>query len=839
MTKRTIVNKGFLALHGAELIDNGYNVVPIQVGKKAPGFDGWQKARSTKPQLEQWVEGGHKWAGVGILTKHTPAIDIDVYDEDVVDKIEDWIRFNIGDAPVRIGQAPKRLMVFQTDEPFRKMRSTVYEDEWGDKHLIEVLGDGQQFVAYHIHPDTNRPYEWPNDDNPVNTKANDLTSLSSEQIDDLIAYFDELALAEGWVPVKKARQRHKQLDHDNPFAEDTAPVDINDDELRARLLLVPNPDDYDTWVQVGMALYHQYDGDEVGQKLWHEWAETADNYDADALDRRWDDFKIDGKQRAPVTARFILKLSKEAVERTTAELVMGLRDAFMQAKDLIEWDKAREQVQKAEIDGLARSSLAHVARDRREAISGTKVSLVEIKKAIAYRPPGREKVPGWCQPWVYDTSDDRFFCTDSKIHTTQQGFNAMFDREALTKKDILDGRTSPSASASQLALNRYRIPTVVGRRYEPGRDPIFHSPDGVFANTYPEHEIPELPEKVLPRDKRNIDRVKRHIAHLIADEGEQRMLLDWLSWVVQNPGQHTNYGVVLQGVQGDGKSFFGMLMRAVMGVSNVRMVNAKILESDFSDWAIGQCVTCIEEIRLIKRNRYEVINTIKPFVTNDYIEVHPKGKAPYNAKNTTNYLLFTNYKDALPIDDNDRRYLVLFSKWQTKERISRFKLENPDYYERLYRTFEESAPALRQWLLEHEQSDEFQPRGDAPVTSARGFMVRQSQPEFIQNLEDLIADKVSFDINYEVLNTTALADIMVSKGMDFPSTKGISSMLQRHDWEFLGRIRVAPYKEKVRLYSKDATAFMSQSDRGWDIDTKKVRDRMAELRKEFEDDDEL
>lgn len=836
MTKDAARDGGYLAEHGAALIDNGYNIIPIQVGKKAPGFDGWQKARSTKPQLEDWLKNGHRWSGVGILTRHTPAIDIDVLDEDVADKIEEWVRFNIGDTPVRVGRAPKRLMMFRTDEPFRKMRSSVYRDQFGDKHQIEILCDGQQFVAYHKHPDTGKPYKWPNEDeNPLNVRAPDLDTLNADQVGELFAYFDELAEKEGWVVEKSARQQAKQLDADNPFLEDSAPVDITDNELRARLLLVPNPDDYDTWLHVGFALYHQYDGDELGRQFWHEWAETADNYDGDALDRRWDGFKVEGKRKAPITARYILRLSKEAVESTAQALTIELRDAFLSAKDLPDWEKARAKAREAEIDGLARASLAHVAKERREAITGSKLSLVEIKKAIAYSPKKTEKTPQWARPWVYDTSDDRFFNTNIKIATTQQGFNAMYDREALTKKDVLDGRSSPSSTASSLALNLYKIPTVAGRRYEPGRDPIFHAPDGVFVNTYPEHEIPVVPEKVLPRDKRNIERVKQHIAHLLADEHEQRMFLDWLSWVVQNPGSHANYAVLLQGVEGDGKSFFGQLLRGVMGVSNVRMVNAHILESPFSDWAVGQCVACIEEVRLIKHDKYEVINRIKPFITNDFIEIHPKGKAPYNARNTTSYLLFTNYKDALPLDDNSRRYLILFSQWQTKERIDAFMDEHPDYYERLYNSIDESAPALRQWLLEHEQDGGFNPRGNAPVTAARKFMVKQAQPEFIQQLNELIEENRVAEVSRALLDVTSLSDQMVARGLDFPAPKAMTAMLQRAGWEQLGRLKISG--EIRRMWSKNPDAFMVDGVDGPYLDTTRVRKHLQQRAQEVEDDE--
>lgn len=852
--QHTPMNSGPLACLGAKLIDNGYSIVPIAVGKKAPGFDNWSKARSSKPQLEEWIESGHRRSGVGVLTKHSPAVDLDIRDTTIALEAEAKAREIFGDAPLRIGQAPKRLLVYRTDSPFRKMRSNRYIDEWGDLHQIEILCDGQQFVAYHTHPDTGRPYLWPEEEidedgetikagGPLTIPAIDLPSITVEQCKQLIDWFEERAKQESdWEVVKKRRDSELgEIDVDDPFIEDTHAVDISEDELRNRLMMVPNPDDYDTWVMIGMALYHQFDGEENGLDLWNEWSETADNYDRDALERRWNDFGIDGKKRAPLTARYILRLSKEALSENAAALSMKLRDLFLNAKTLAEWNKARDTTREAEIDGMTRSTLASLAKDRLDAINGGhKTPLSEVKKAIAYLPAKGEKSPGWVDPWVYDTSDDRFFATDKKISASVQGFNAMYDRKAMTRKDILDGKSGPTSSASALALNLYKIHTVNGRRYEPGKDAIFYAADGVFANTYPEHEIPALPDKLLPRDVRAIRRVKDHVRHLLLNHTERRLFVDWLSWVVQNPGKHVNWSILLQGVEGDGKSFFGFLLRAVMGISNVQMLNAHILESPFTDWVVGQCVTCIEEVRLIKnQNKYELLNRIKPFITNNVIEVHPKGKPTYDAINTTSYLLFSNYRDALPIDDDGRRYCVLFSQWQRKDRLQAFLNDNPDYYEELYRTIETSAPALRQWLLEHEQLPSFKPFGNAPDTDARKFMIRQAQPEFIQNLNDIISEGDEALISNDLLDAVRLEEVMMMRSMDVPGNKAIGAMLSRNRFETLGKVRVGDMTRTY--YSREPENFQYRAESTGEIviDTVKVRKFVLNAMKNMEETDEL
>lgn len=849
-------NSGPLAYLGSRLIDNGYSIVPIAVGKKAPGFDNWSKSRSSKPQLAEWIESGHRNSGVGILTKHTPAVDLDIRDEKIALEAEMKAREIFGDAPLRIGMPPKRLMVFRTETPFRKMRSNKYEDEWGELHQIEILCDGQQFVAYHTHPDTGRPYLWPQEKydlktgetlaegGPLTINANDLIDITVEQCQALIDWFEERAKEESdWKVVKKRRDGGlADIDIDNPFLEDTNAIDIAEEELRSRLMMVPNPEDYDTWVQVGMALHHQFDGDDTGLELWKEWSETADNYDCDALERRWSDFAIDGKKRAPITARYILRLSKEAAAETTAALAIKLRDNFASAKSLADWNKARDAAREAEIDGLTRSALATLAKDRLDIINGSKTPLSEVKKAIAYQPAKGEKSPGWVETWVYDTTDDRFFDTARKISTSQQGFNAMYDRKAITKKDILDGKSSPSNTASALALNAYKITVVNGRRYEPGKDRIFYAADGIFANTYPEHEIPELPESLLPRDKAAIKRVKNHVRHLLTNPVERRLLVDWLSWIVQNPGKHVNWAILLQGVEGDGKSFFGFLMRAVMGVSNVQMLNAHILESPFTDWVVGQCLTCIEEVRLIKsQNKYELLNRIKPFITNKVIEVHPKGKATYDAINTTSYLLFSNYRDALPLDDDGRRYCVLFSQWQRKDKLDAFKAENPDYYEELYATIETSAPALRKWLLEHEQADTFRPFGDAPTTEAKNYMIRQSRPEFIQNLFDIIDEGSEPLISNEIIDGVRLVEVMMDRGFDTLGNKALGLMMPRYRFESLGRVRVG--SDFRTYYTRDPEFFQVRVGDGdaveVRVDVSKVRKFVEDRKSATEGDDDL
>lgn len=829
---------GYLERHGEKLIANGYNIIPIEAGMKGPVDDDWQKTVSTPKLLDKWLESGRGNHGIGILTKYAPGVDIDVSDEDFALELQAKAIDLWGPAPIRVGNAPKRLMVYRTRTPFPKITSRTYIDEWGDRCRIEILGDGQQFVAYHIHKDTKRPYQWITPEQPTTVEASDLPSFDQGKVHELIELFEEGAQARGWKEAQGSILRRQasagQIDRNDPFAADTHPIDMSQPDLQRRLMMVPGNDDYDVWFQIGMCLYHQYDGADIGREMWHEWSESANNYDREALDRKWKTFDIEDKQRSPLTARLILKLAKEAAETNALKTAADLRDRFAQAKDRAEWNEAAKDARSAEIDHLTRAGLAEVARDRLQVLSGAKVPLAEVKKTIAFEINTKD-TPKWCRNWVYDSTDDRFYHTEAKYAVTVQGFNAINDRHSMTKKDILEGKPAQS-SAANLALNVYKIPTVNGRMYAPGRDSIFIYNEATMVNTYPDNQVPKL-EAIRPMDKANIKRIKQHIRHLIEDPKERRMLLDWIAFVVQNPGKRVNYAPLLQGVQGDGKSFFAFLLAAVMGLPNVRMGNAHILEGAFTGWAQGQCVMAIEEIRLIGHNRYDVLNRVKPFITNPVIEIHPKGRDPYNVENTTNYLLFTNYRDAMPLSQNERRFLVIFSRWQSSDQLRAFKDENPDYYVDLYAALDDSAPALRQWLLQHEMDESFNPKGDAPHTEAFMHMVNAAMPPDAKGIMEVIESGDYPDVSNELLNITLLQGLEMTLDIEIPKGKALEKALEILGFWSLGRIKIDGVRQ--RFYSKTPEKFQSMFEDSMGPDASKVRKWLNEHNVVSEEDEDF
>ncbi|GAB5506099.1 MAG: hypothetical protein Rhirs2KO_12620 [Rhizobiaceae bacterium] len=269
---------------GASLIENGYRIVPIQPGQKRPVDFSWAESHASASDLAGWLEEGRSDWGVGILAEETPGIDIDVTDKVVVERLVAWCQENGLAAGRRVGRTPKVLLPCHAPAPFRKIASRVFRSPDGCRHRVEILGQGQQWVAYHVHPGTGRPYVWSGAE-PLDTPAELLPTLTAAKARELVEYFESIVPAE-WVSVTKAPDAHNG---DAAPGRLKAPVAKAASALRA----IPNDYDRDDWVRIGHALKAATaDDPETGRELWHEWSEKWHGYDAEHTETAWDGFNV-------------------------------------------------------------------------------------------------------------------------------------------------------------------------------------------------------------------------------------------------------------------------------------------------------------------------------------------------------------------------------------------------------------------------------------------------------------------------------------------------------------------------------------------------------------------
>lgn len=305
----------FLQQYGHKMVESGYEIVPIKKGKKAPVLQGWQDIRATHEDVNRWSSNGHKDGGIGVLCRKTVAVDIDCHDKKLNYDLIHWIKENIGEAPIRVGKKPKCILPFRIESGFSKIRSSEFEDEEGSKHAVEILADGQQFVAYGIHPQTGQPYQWVGGLGIADIPWAKLPLITKQQAQAFVDYFERRANERGWEMVRKGVEA---VQHDPDDLSHLRPkLDATSQEM-AELLEKLDPDaHHDDWIKVGMALHHQFDGSDEGLHLWDEWSARGDKYRDGECDKRWKTFDSSGK--TPVTAAYIKRQEVEIVSEEIKE----------------------------------------------------------------------------------------------------------------------------------------------------------------------------------------------------------------------------------------------------------------------------------------------------------------------------------------------------------------------------------------------------------------------------------------------------------------------------------------------------------------------------------------
>lgn len=278
-----------------KLHDQGVSVIPTGENKRSLNT-GWQNMHGDNRVVPNGNFKTPSVHGVGVLTGvevdggYLLAIDVDSYDKELSRNTYNFICELVDAHPAyRVGEAPKFLIPVICDENTRKLASAAFTHE-GKTSRLEVLGQGQQFVAYGAHKHGIKGvYTWHNGEF-------DIESLPRVTIGDILmirAQFEAFAHQLEMDQITSATTIVEQ----DPFAGViTSDVSIAEAE---EIVSYIDPDcDYDTWFRVGAALHHEFEGSDDAFDLWYDWSNKGDkateNKGANDPRIKWDSFETDG-----------------------------------------------------------------------------------------------------------------------------------------------------------------------------------------------------------------------------------------------------------------------------------------------------------------------------------------------------------------------------------------------------------------------------------------------------------------------------------------------------------------------------------------------------------------
>lgn len=247
-----------------KLYQAGYSILPLVPKGKGAIPQEWSKYCTTKmpyPIIKKYLEQDDLNIGVALGTcSNIVALD---YDHDV-DGIHAQIIAMVPESPVvKVGS--KGFTAFyryngEKNHSWKKDKQTV----------VELLSHGRQTVMPpSVHPDGGT-YTYSTIEELSDVKAEDLPILPEDFVDKLNNLFGL----------------------DKGKGEDYTPLDISLEDITKALEHVSS-EDYETWIQVGMAIKSAYPEDD-GFQVWDDWSKNSDKYSPKEMPSKWKSFKREG-----------------------------------------------------------------------------------------------------------------------------------------------------------------------------------------------------------------------------------------------------------------------------------------------------------------------------------------------------------------------------------------------------------------------------------------------------------------------------------------------------------------------------------------------------------------
>lgn len=303
------------------------------------------------------------------------------------------------------------------------------------------------------------------------------------------------------------------------------------------------------------------------------------------------------------------------------------------------------------------------------------------------------------------------------------------------------------------------------------------------------------------------------LGRLLPDAGDRDILLRYLAHCVKFPGFKIPWSPMVQSTEGTGKTVFRELLAHCLGDMYVYQPKAPELVksgSTFNGWMRAKLMIVVDEIKIDERR--ELIEILKPMIADARVEIQSKGVDQEMEDNCANWLFFSNYKDAIPVNTNGRRYSIFYSALQSAADVEAAGMGG-DYFGRLFdwlRT--DGYAAVAHYLLNYPIE-----RGDivmrAPITSSYDEALAVSRSPMEQIIHDCVTDGVA-GFRGGFVSSIAVAQRCRAAGMRrTPSAASIQTCLEGLGYHHVGRADRAYIQEDVNnraeLFALDAGSNIS------------------------------
>lgn len=275
--------------------------------------------------------------------------------------------------------------------------------------------------------------------------------------------------------------------------------------------------------------------------------------------------------------------------------------------------------------------------------------------------------------------------------------------------------------------------------------------------------------------------------YLCSDEANReevyRWILCWMAYPLQHPGAKMSSAIIMHGPQGTGKSTIFQTLAKIYG-DYATVLNQRGLEDKFNaDWSDSKLFILAEEV-VTRAEMWHIKNELKELVTGEWIRINPKNIAAYRQRNQVNICYLSNENQPLPLDNDDRRHLVVYTPPSKPE----------SYYDDVFLELENGGVSAFYDYLMRVDLTGFHPKKRPPMTESKKRLIALSSASEIRFVNEWVLGEMGLPI------CPCLAGDLYATYLKWCKTNGESR--PRPSNQFHGAVGHIPgwKKTKARIY---------------------------------------
>lgn len=374
--------------------------------------------------------------------------------------------------------------------------------------------------------------------------------------------------------------------------------------------------DYKPWLDLGMALHHQFEGGDAGLEIWHHISQRLDNYDSEELDSKYETF---GGGAGQLTLRTYLQMAGRK-----GLLLDIIGDNEFQDVGATEDIKYRFSAR----DDLD-ASLVPEDPDAAAAWFGKRffVLVEQGIPVVAY--------------WKYD----KLFNHVRLQRITYENFRKWYSN-AKVIEFVNDNPTRAPAAGRWLDSSDYRH-TYTNVTFDPHAKPTRDTLNLFTGFPYPAVDTAA-----------DTDMIHNHIRKVLAEDSDElyQYIMAWAARSFQEINTPGEVALVFKGRQGTGKGWFGHLLLRLAGNHGLYISNAKHLTGNFNSHLDGISHLFADEALWAGDKAH--LGILKSLLTERVLMIEAKYMTPVLRPNFLHVVMASNEDWVVPKAQDDRRFAV-------------------------------------------------------------------------------------------------------------------------------------------------------------------------------------